>query len=157
MADSVHYSLMEATQARFQALTLTGIDDASIIIAKKIDTRTLEKDRTAPFRMPGILICAGNTEKLQGGTNSRDDIGYPVAVYLFAKDDKDLTTNHDQYLRWREQLIGSVINQRFAGVPEQFRAEVEPGPIIHDGAWLKGLLASAFTIRFTVRRARGVI
>lgn len=154
---SLHYQLLLATQARFQDVLLDDIADTSILVLKVPDLKALEKDRSAAIRMPGILICQGKSEKIAGGTNNRDDVSYPVAVYIFAKDEKEISTSHNKYLRWREQLIHSVIHQRLDDVPEQFMADIEPGPIIHDGSWMAGLLASAFTIRYTARRSRGLI
>jgi hypothetical protein len=161
-AAALHQQCLEATVARLQDLLLADIDAANIFWAKVPENKALEADNRTnqppvASRLPGILVCPTGQEKFNGGTNSRDDVAYPVAVYILARDNKDLTANLGKYLRWREQAIHALINQRLADVPEIFKAEIEPASIIHLSSWINNLLATAFTVRFTARRSRGAI
>ena len=69
------------------------------------------------------------------GTNIRDDVHYPVMVTILAADNQDLTTNQEQYLKWREQINRAFRNQGLSAVPEIYNVQVSPGPITSPNAF----------------------
>lgn len=153
--ESVHYKCLTGVQTVLQSLALTSIDSDSIEVLKMPETKALQAEKTEASKLPGILICPIGTEKMTGGTNTRDDIGYPVSVFIVAKDDRDLRNNINLYTRWRQLAIKALRDYKSISVSEVHRATIEPAPIIHPGAWNAGMLVSAFTVRYLAREARG--
>lgn len=153
--ESVHYQCLTGVQTVLQSLALTSIDSDSIEVLKMPDTQVLQAEKTNPTKLPGILICPIGTEKMTGGTNTRDDIGYPVSVFIVARDDRDLKNNINKYTRWRQLAIKALRDYKSISVSAVHRATIEPAPIIHPGAWSAGLFVSAFTVRYLSRESRG--
>lgn len=154
--ESVHYQCLLAVQSVLQALTFSGMNSENIEVVKVVDAKTLEKDGALANRFPGILLAPVGAETMLGGTNTRDDIGYPVGVFIMAKDDKDYFSNTNTYTLWREEAIKALRNQRLDDVPEVHLSRIEPAQIIHSGAFGRGLLISSFTVRYIARQSRGI-
>lgn len=153
---SIHYKCLTGVQSVLQSLALSTIDSDSIEVLKMPDTKTLEAEKTNPSKLPGILICPIGTEKMTGGTNTQDDIGYPVSVFIVAKDDRNLRDNINLYTRWRQLAIRALRDYKSIAVAGVHRAIIEPAPIIHPGGWNAGMLITAFTVRYLSRESRGV-
>ena len=151
---SVHYRCATAIQALIQSLGLTSIDSANIIV-RKLDSDRGVDDGT--YSLPMIVVSTIGLEQNQPATNERDDVGYPVMVTILAADNQDLSTNHDKYLRWREQIARAFRNQNLSAVPEIYTARIEPGPIVSPTAfWDRNTFHSALVVRCMSREVRGV-
>lgn len=149
-ADPIHKRIMDGVCDAIKSLSLTGIDNTSIVVRKTPDGRGLT--------LPAIVVAPGSNETStqNAGTNNRDDVGYPVVVAIFAQDNRDYTTNHARYLQWRETIAKAFRNQRLTGVSEVMRCNVEQGSVIDQRAFYENYLASFFTLRFIARVPRGV-
>jgi hypothetical protein len=92
---------------------------------------------------------------MPGGTNSTDDVGYPVYVGFLTRTLNQQETQPEELL-WREQVSRALRYQRLPGVSEVMTCEVEPDVIVTaEGS--EGLLfqAGALTFRFLCREPRG--
>jgi hypothetical protein len=107
--------------------------------------------------LPGVLIAPLDADAISraGGTNQRDDVGYPIAVGLFAADSDSQTENYDRNLLWRERIRRKFLHQRLSGVPSVYTCLVEPKQIVDPFRWLaRNLWVSTLLLRFLSREAR---
>lgn len=152
---AVHDQCLVAAQARIQALTLAGITSSNIIIRKIPTDRDIGGDGTYDF--PAIVISPLGIENQppSGGTNARDDVGYPVLISFLAADNQDLTTNRERYLKWRETVNRAFRSQRLTGVSEVYICRVQPGPIVSPAAFWKNVYHSSLLVQCISRETRG--
>ncbi len=155
--ESLHYQCLQAVKTRLQELALSGMDSDNILVHEILDSRYLTKEGSNPTKLPGIIITPGGAEQATGGTNTRDDIAYPVNVFIVAARNQTIDTGYKTYLQWRQQCMAALRSQRLSGVSDQFNVKVEPGEIVNRTAWEKNFWASGFTVRFTCRETRGII
>lgn len=147
---STHYHCASSVQAAIQALDLTGIADADILLQK------VPLDRTDDAPSCTVSTWMAETMVSTQGTNVRDDVGYPVTVKFRAGNGGDLTSNHARMLEWRQTVAKYFRNQRLSGVDEIYTCRVEPAPVFAPGPFLsKAIDESAFVLRFMSREARG--
>ncbi len=139
---------INAVQARIRLLALTSIPDAQVI-TREVPT----PDRNVT--LPSVQVCPGVQEKIDpsAGTTHRDDVGYPVTVYLMAAQNQDATIAARNLL-WRERIIGAFRSQPLGTVDGVHICNIEPGPIatgFYANLWL-----SSLTIRCIARQTRGL-
>ncbi|MEQ8788875.1 MAG: hypothetical protein RIC55_21365 [Pirellulaceae bacterium] len=152
MADSVLMTILEQVQMEIQGLNLLGIDADSVHIVK-VFTDTEELLPT----LPGVLVGPADGESVPqgGGTNSRVDVGYPVAIGIFAADGDSQSDDFDRNLLWRERIRSKFVDQRLAGAPSVYTCRFEPREIVDRKRWLsRGLWSSSFGLRFLSREPR---
>lgn len=111
--------------------------------------------------LPAIVVTPGQTESVEGGTNTRDDWGYPVEVLVVDTKWKKDTSQTSTYLLWRERIRRHFNFRRLAevigNVPEVYVNQVIPKDILAYDTPEKGLarFSSMLTIQFKTREARG--
>lgn len=153
-ASAVLYRCLTAARSRIQGLSLSGIANVSVVI------RTAPLDRhfhSGDVALPGVVLAPVLSEQMSAaaGTNLRDDVGYPIGVFILAADNQTLTPVAAQY-KWREQIARAFRNQKLPGVSEVWSCVVEPAAITEPGAWNRNLYVSALILRFFAREVRGI-
>ncbi len=155
-AESVLKRALDAVVTRVQALSLAGVTSSNIFVRNAAWDRDIGTGLTKG--LPAIVVAPGPSERQSAGagTNSRDDVGYPIVVSIFASDTQALESNTNTYTLWRQKINRAFRNQALPGVVEIYRIEVEPGPIIDPGALLANRLASTMLLRCISREVRGL-
>ena len=152
MANAVLYDVLLAVQSEIRALSLDGIAGCNIVVQKVPSDQP--KDLPAS-RFPAVLIAPYGPEVLNSsdGTNSRDDILYPVVVVLLAADNGNQTSNFNTYLTWRETIRRSFHNQALSTLC--YQVQVQPQDIVDRSAWFdRNLFASGLVLRCFSREGR---
>jgi len=146
---SVHYDCAVAAHAAIQGLSLTGLASASVYL-QKVPLLSNEK------AMPACTVSTYLPETMANrGTNVRDDVGYPVTVKFFYRNEQGLTSNHARITKWREAVAKAFRNQRLAGVSSVATCEVQPMLAFGPGGFSSGYDDSGLTLRFLSREVRG--
>ena len=150
-ADPLHERLLSAVKSRIQLLTLTGLTSISL--------RTVLADSSTLIpSLPAVLIGLVGQEVFTpgGGSNSHDEIVYPVGVFILAADQHNVTSARATYLKWREQIARAFHHQALSAVAESKVCFVEGAEIVPLAAWMNGLLASSLVVKCVVRQTRGL-
>jgi len=165
---STYRQILEAVQMRIRAAQLPDLDDCNVIV----DKVNRNRERIIPG-IPGIVIAPENAESipLGGGTNVRDDVGYPVSVSMFdchrqqsfdgepacaEEGCVDGTYEFDDRLYWREQIRKIFIRQRLSPIDCVYTCEVEAFQVLNADELLKrNLWSSSLLLRFISRESRG--
>ena len=139
---------IDAIAARLTLLNVTGI-------GTKIYSRTLPDDPVISY--PCTLVCREPTpHQYRGGSNTRDDIGYPIQVLNMTSDSLRQNSPVERYDLWRQQQERAFREQRLPGVDECQWCEIEPLKILDDQApAMFSKVVSGFTIRAVTREVRG--
>lgn len=138
-------SILTTVQTQIQALNLSGIADADIVVRSV----PFNKDLTT---FPHIVIAPFGNEEEQPGTNASDDIGYPVSVCVVSNPSL-AETNRGTYLQWRESIRKEFINQRLSTYAHCNRWR--PLSIVEQRAWSSlGLFISGQVFVFLSREQR---
>lgn len=159
-AEAPHYRMIEGVRIRVGSIGLAGIDSANIVSQHTpSDIQFNQAFSSTPVKsMPGVLIApfANETMNPTAGTNYRDEIGFPIVVTLFDRQERIETTNLNRNLLWRHQVAAAFRNQRLPGVPEVENMIVEPGQIVMPESWFRGYWHSALVVRCFGRFTRGI-
>lgn len=147
---SLHNRCLEAIKTLIQGLGLSGIASTNIRWLPRIKEQQLE---VAADELPLVIVAPPGKETIPGGTNERDDVGYPCVISFFAAD-PDIDNDMPRNLAWREDTIAALREQRLAGVEEIHRIEIVPDVIIDPAAWANNYWFSAFVARCYARQAR---
>lgn len=161
-ASAVYKRIIDVVIAELQTLatagSLPGLDATKIARQDAIFISNL------PFDLPGIVVAPGAQEEDKGGTNERDDLGYPVAVVIvdskWAKDPDPTSTDID-YLLIRERVRRHFQHRRLSllssSVPECYTTNVSYEGILDHQTTEKGLMrfGSYLTLNFATREPRG--
>ena len=150
MPDAIHEQCISAVKTVIQGLDLDGIPDAQIYDRKLIIDRELT--------LPCVIISPEGVEQDLGGTNERDDWGYPVPLVYVDADNQDLADTalkRKRMLLWRQRLRRAFHNKRLSAVSEVYVCRVEPNVIIDQTAWLeRNKVVGGMTIRCVTREVR---
>lgn len=152
---AVLYRCLTGVRSRIQGLSLSGIASTSVLIREVPSDRYF---KSGDIALPGVVIAPVLGEQMNPllGTNIRDDVGYPIGVFIVAASNQNLTPAAGNY-KWREQIARAFRNQRLPGVSEVWNCQVEPSAITDPGAWERAnLFVSAMTLRFFSREVRGI-
>lgn len=154
--ESVTERFKDALAARFGELVMSPANVGGTTPNEKVYKRILPAtDLTVEY--PCIILSnEGVAEALVGGTNSRDDVGYPVVVWMADRNDSGYAERDGLYTLWRQQLIRSVRNWRATGVDEIMTVTVEPQPIYDPKLPAYELVISGFVARGLAREIRGL-
>lgn len=153
-SDALWYRLLVAVQERIQSLTLTGIDNANVIVQKFPFNKKSNAAQAEQMKV-GIFVSPVR-ETLTFKTNRTDDYGYGIQVTYFAAANRDLTLNLERTLRWRDTLWKAHIFQTLPGFITEFQCQPEPGPVYDAGAFSEQMDAGSLVLRFFSREARGI-
>lgn len=156
MADSIHYQCCQQVQAAIQGLALP-LPAGGTLPSGRVYLRKVLTDRDVT--LPAVIVfLPPMAEAALGGTNERDDWGYPVGVAIVSPSNADygLDTDDEEYLRWRELIRKAFHEKRGITTPaEVYRTLWEPAPVIDYGAWeAQNLWVQGGVIRCVTREAR---
>jgi hypothetical protein len=148
--DALHDCILDAAAARAALLDLPGV--AMIDVRDKPVADGLEY---GPYAL--ILTPYGKAEQELGGTNQRDDTGFPVYAILVGYSS---VVKEDPQQRWRkrcrELLRRAFRSQLLPGVDEVMDCTYTPDPVVtFDGA-ANQYLVSAQLFSFVCREPRGL-
>lgn len=155
--EAVHYRCLTAVQARIRALSLSGIENANVLVKKLPIEKWAFRD--TGLGLPGVLVTPQReTMDPRAGTNIRDDVGYGVLVTVCQADNQDhtLEAGLSERILWREKVARAFRSQRLSGVSEVYTCRIEPGDPLIPAAWLQQVHASALLLRFLSREVRGI-
>lgn len=162
MADSetILLDILNQVQTTVQGLGLVGMPPANVIVQKVPTNRP--KDLPAD-RYPATLIAPYGPEQINpsDGSNIRDDITYPVGVWILSSDNIDSeqpaqmqSKDFGKYVRWRQKIRRAFHNQRLTSTYGH-KVVVQPLDVVDRSMWLgKGLWISGLVLLVTVREQR---
>lgn len=148
---SIHYDIMQAIVTRINTI---GLDVQESKVLLRWIPRPLENiDGNPPF----IFICPLGVEQDASKLMARDDIGYPVGIFIVDAGNQNYKIHLQRDLAWREKIAKALRHQLIPGLgPEVFNSKVEYGGIIDVSAFLKNHIVSGLVMRFFVRELRGL-
>ncbi len=161
-----HEQCVQGVLARLAQLTFADTPTAPGTVKAVIDGLVPIDDTALQF--PCLLVTIeGETEQVGmgygagGGSNYRDDYGYPVKVTIC--DQMDMVSLADQqarrvkYTKWREQIARAFSRQKLATTGNQvFDCIAAPLGIVDGRMPLQQYVVSGLTLRFYARLTRGV-
>ena len=153
MPNAILYDILNAIKSAIEARGLVGIASANIVVQKIPGNRPADLPAQ---QFPSIVIAPYGAEELdaRAGTNSRDDVVYPVLVAILAADDGDQELHLNQYLTWRQSIRQLFHDQPLSTLC--FAVQVKPLDTIDRDAWLKrNLFASGLVLHCFSREQRG--
>lgn len=140
--------------SRLQLLTLSGIATTRIVGVPDIGNPGTTPD------YPCVLVAREPTpHQYLGGTNIRDDIGYPIQILFCESDGLGGQSNVARWDLWRQQAERAFRFQRIPGVAEsQLASEIEPLKILDPNFRppIYDKVVSGFTVRVMTREVRGL-
>jgi len=145
-----------AVQARIQMLNLPGFQAPAQGITP--DRVYLQSAPTAKNIMyPCVLIASEDEQEgFEGGTNLRDDIVYPLRVFIVDRADITYEKMLPTYLQWRETIMSAFRFGRLGQVPTVWKCVPQPLLVINEGVLEKYQnVVSGMVLRFYSREARG--
>ena len=147
---AVYDAVAQAVQVRVQGLGLAGIPSGQVYLVK------LPADRgTVPVTLPAVFVSYGpDAESLPGGTNYRDDVGYPVLVTVCRPSNQNLILDNT-WLLWRQQIRLGFHNKRLAAAGTVWKGVVEPRAVVDPGLFHdENLDVQQLLVRVLSREAR---
>lgn len=150
---SNHKAICDAVASAIVTLALTDYPNLNTIGSSRIKVRWgIEIE---PIQLPAIFISPIGTKQMQGGTNERDDWGYPVSIYIVDRQTIEEYAPMDKVLEWRELIEKLFVSKRLttvANLPTQYN-----GSPILDEAIVKAfqLLTQPIFLTFVNRETRG--
>lgn len=144
---SVWDDCLDAVVSGIAALDLADIGD-------RVYKRTVPdvKNVTLPCVVVNLALVS---ESYLGGTNARDDVGYPVRVDLMARTDVDDARIIAPVLEWRQAVSRAFRFQPLSGVPEVWDCQPEPAPAFDPSLPAYEFVVSSLVLRFVSREVRG--
>lgn len=152
--DAMWYRILVAVTERIQALSLSGLDSDNVIMQKFPFNK--KSNQSLADRLTTGIFVNPTRETLTPKTNRTDDYGYGVQVTYFTVSNRDLTSNLNRTLQWRDTLWKAHIFQYLPGFTEGFNCTPEPGPVYDAGAFAENMDAGSLVLRFFSREARGI-
>jgi len=152
-SDAVQYRCLSAVHSTIQGLGLDGIANASIVLRKLPSDREQDSDGRIPS--PAVVVSlAPFPETNLGGTNARDDWGFPVYVAICKASNQSLTVD-EAVLDWRQTIRKAFHWKRLSGVSEVMYCLWEPQAVINlEHFFERNLDVSSAIIRCVTREAR---
>lgn len=145
--DAVLDQIMESSIARIQLLNDPWIGNR---VYKQVQPSEVN------IAMPCCIVSlAGLLETDEGGTNIRDDVGYPLRVDLVDRASPDDKRIIPLVTKARQSIQRAFRQQRLPGVPETYVCRVEPAPIYDPELPAYQIALSSFVLRFVAREVRG--
>lgn len=156
-ATSIHKQICDAVASAIINIPLRDyparlpLDEKRILVRWKIDQE--------PQGMPAVFVCPVGQTAIVGGTNERDDIDYPVTIFVVDRIDQKGNAGElmDAALYWREQIRKEFIHQRLASGSTQlaYICRVNPAPVVDPGFTDYKLLVEPLVLSFISRESRG--
>lgn len=154
-------NLLRGAQSLIQSTPFYTVSGANVVILEVPLNRPQDLPETL---YPSIVLAPlGPEEMAMDGTNSRDDITYPVLCAVVAANRQDQRTDRNLYFLWRQKLRrmfhnnGATVAAIQQQEPTLYTVAVKPYDIIDARAWMeRSLLVSALLLRFSTREPRTV-
>ncbi len=143
--DSVHGRSANAIVAGIQALNLPN--------CKGVYRQMLPDENV--IQVPCVIVYFNDGEQILGGTNARDDIGYPVVVAIVDRKLDNLGVMPDWVISWRQRIMRKFRNQPLATVPEIYTVTPVPAKVIDENLPKYLWFVSAFSLVCVSREGRG--
>lgn len=159
-ADAIYFQILEAVQAKIDALAFNSIDKLLIdSVTEQITTYVSKFPWNRNDMRRGIHITP-TRETIERVVNSSDDFAFGVQVTVVQASNQDLTTGIEEEMELRQRLIGAFqptpTQEPLAGVSDVFDVVIEPGPVFDPSSFLNQHDVQALLLRFKVRRQRGL-
>jgi len=152
---SVFYDILGAVQTAIRGLSLTGVSSSNVVLLK---VAAEHKKDLPDTKYPAVLVApsASATEKVLPGTNLRNDIVYPVTVWMVDNDNQSQSSNFDRDLIWRQKILRKFQSNisAFTSITTVFDSNTQPLTIVDAPAWSKGLWISGLIINVSSRESR---
>lgn len=147
-ATALHERCLQAVLARLQGLTLAGLDPANVY------DQTVPNDQL--ITLPAIILSIeGESETTPGTTTNKDDIGYPIRLWLCDRNDASTDEKRPRWLLWRQQIHRALRNQRLAGITEVMTVRVTPLTVIDPRIPALQYMVSGLRLTCLARETRG--
>lgn len=143
----IYDRIIDAVAESVRRLKLADIPDGHV------HTKRLITDRD--IVLPAVVVAFFGPESTPGGTNKRDDVGYPVAVAVVKPGNQAMNYEEGDFGE-RGRIAKYFRQSRLSGVPEIYTCVWEPGPIVDLSLFRDhNLFVSSLTLRFLSREVRG--
>lgn len=151
-ADNVHWTCMQAAKDRLLGLVLP-----LEMRGQKVYLQVLPDE--ASIVLPCMLLTLGPSvaETEVGYTDQRDKVGYPVRLWLVAR--QAVVGNVapiEQILGWRRQVM-RAFSRWVPDIPGISHCMIEPGSMLDPEEPKYEYLVSQMTLRFIAREPRGLV
>jgi hypothetical protein len=134
----------EAIQAIIRNLGMEGIE------ADEVKIRSIPSQEILPR---GISIVA--REELEGGgTNAKDDYGYPFMIVMSRGNGRPWSEDAATLANWRNSIRKAFNNKRLREVDKVHICGVQNGDYLQTKQWQENKTASILTITCWAREAR---
>lgn len=141
--------IITAIRDRVLLLDLQDIAPTKVLIRNSVD------DPAQSF--PSLIIVRDAVpDQMLGGTNARDDIGYPVQLLCQDQGNWGHNAPMAKWDLWREKIDDAFRNQRLPGVTEVYTCTIEPAVVAEPIPKLYAGTAVALTVRAIARKTRGI-
>lgn len=147
--EAVRTRVVSAVADRLKLLGLAQIPAANVLVRNSADD-------PAQCWPAAVVLRDATPDQYAGGTNVRDDLGYPVQVLLQDRSDVGTNAPAAKWDLWRETCERAFRNQRLTGVAEVYTCTIEPAVAVDPLPRIYQAVVSAFTIRAMAREVRGI-
>lgn len=153
-ADSVSSRCVDAIEARLAGLVMTT--DSGVSVPNATIYKQVILGPEGGISYPCILLThEGGRETQERTTTGKDDIGYPINVFVVDRHGTDFKTKRKTWLKWRQQVFRALRNQRLAGVTECQIVKMEPDAVFDPKLPSYQQVILGFTARCVCRETRG--
>lgn len=154
---AVHERCLLALEAGLRTLIVAGKIPGitkTTVVYDQVELNLLGMD------LPGIAVCLNlpgqvSTEQQLGGTNARDDIGYPCYLVFLDRSGGDYVANRPGYLLGRQRIFRYFRQQPLFAVPEVYTTKFETGPVLKIERGDYQIIGSVLIARPISREVRG--
>jgi hypothetical protein len=152
---SIYLAILNAVRDRIRALNLAEIPESQVVVVKVFVPEVIE----ALPGLPAVVICPPARGEINdaGGTNERDDIGYPVQVTLLAEDgqENDEGVRFDRNVAWQQQIRQALTHCPLPEAGCVFTSRLESQHVIDPFPWKRrNLWSGSLVFRFISREER---
>jgi hypothetical protein len=152
---STHLSILQAVANRIRRLNLAEIPENQVAVLKTFTPEVIE----ALPGLPAVVVSlpAKGQVSDEGGTNERDDFGYPVQISLVARDDQDNaeTVRFDRHVAWQERIRRALHRRALPEAGCVFTSRMESQQPLDPSPWRqRNLWVSVMVVRFVSRESR---
>lgn len=152
--DALASRCVDAIEARLAGLVMTTGSGVSLPNASIFKQVIAAPDGIITY--PCILLThEGGRESQEGTTTGKDDIGYPINVYVVDRQGVDFKAKRKTWLKWRQQVFRALRNQRLSGVTESLIVKMEPDAVFDPKLPSYQVVILGFTARCVCRETRG--
>lgn len=146
---------VDAIAARLAGLTMAASNSGGSAPNDRI-FKVLYPAPDGLFTYPCIILShEGVAEEQPGTLTNRDDIAYPVHVWVCDRKDTTEAGPRPAWLLWRQQVFRALRNQRLAGLTEVMTVEITPMNIVDSLLPAEAMTVLGFTAHVLCRETRG--